>query len=577
MFDDDSPDGLLTEIEACHRFETMLIGRRMAAIARLVEHRTYEAEADDPDPGYCIITGLTRTSAEIGAALNLAPKLAQDTVAHAEALDTRLPLVGALLRGGDVDWPTVKLILTRTEYVTGTLMPQIDAQMTQKLTTWSSWSRRRVIDAVDAAIRTLDPEAAKERRVHAEAGRHVTVTAQPDGTAQLRGILTGPGAAILDARLAAMATSVCAADSRTVRQRRADALTALNQDQLLSCDCGQAQCPSRTAAHTAAADAAAAAGARGEGARAGGAATGAAGVPAVRTVINVVASAATVSGDSDQPGYLQGFGIIDAAQVRDLVPTALLRPVSCPTLTATAAQAHTYTPSAGLARFIKTRDLTCRFPGCDRPAWFADLDHTTPFHHTNPTAGGLTAPWNLGCYCREHHRDKTFLDWTDQQQGDGTIVWTSPTGRTYTTTPAGAELFPDLLGPPPAPDLLGAPPAPDLFGPPPAPDLFGPPPPPRRRHRQRDKARRHTHARAQLTAHRPRNAEQRRLNAARRQEIDQRQWRNHMRRMLHLFKGTPSTSPWCTWVNDPPEPETLPPDWQPPPPPPIDDTEEPPF
>jgi hypothetical protein len=42
-----------------------------------------------------------------------------------------------------------------------------------------------------------------------------------------------------------------------------------------------------------------------------------------------------------------------------------------------------------------------------------------------------------------------------------------------------------------------------------------------------------------------------------------------MRDMLFLFKGnTPSTSPFCTWVNDPRESEKLPPDWVPPPPPP---------
>ncbi len=36
-----------------------------------------------------------------------------------------------------------------------------------------------------------------------------------------------------------------------------------------------------------------------------------------------------------------------------------------------------------------------------------------------------------------------------------------------------------------------------------------------------------------------------------------------MRDMLFLFKGTPSTSPFCRWVNDPREPEELPADWQP--------------
>ena len=37
-----------------------------------------------------------------------------------------------------------------------------------------------------------------------------------------------------------------------------------------------------------------------------------------------------------------------------------------------------------------------------------------------------------------------------------------------------------------------------------------------------------------------------------------------MRDMLFAFKGAPSTSPFYTWVNDPREPEELPPDWAPP-------------
>lgn len=36
-----------------------------------------------------------------------------------------------------------------------------------------------------------------------------------------------------------------------------------------------------------------------------------------------------------------------------------------------------------------------------------------------------------------------------------------------------------------------------------------------------------------------------------------------MRDMLFLFKGAPSTSPFCTWVNEPREPEELPSDWTP--------------
>ena len=38
MFEDDSPDGLLAEIEACHRWESMVIARRLAAAQAEMRH-----------------------------------------------------------------------------------------------------------------------------------------------------------------------------------------------------------------------------------------------------------------------------------------------------------------------------------------------------------------------------------------------------------------------------------------------------------------------------------------------------------------------------------------------------------
>jgi hypothetical protein len=156
---------------------------------------------------------------------------------------------------------------------------------------------------------------------------------------------------------------------------------------------------------------------------------------------------------------------------------------------------------------------------------------------------------------RYHHRLKTFHGGPggsrDQQLPDGTIIWTSPTGRVYRTTPAGLDLFPQVRPACAAPT-------------------------PRKRSRSREK--RIARARSMIREQRPVNAETRRINRARKQEIDLRKWRNHMRKMLILFKGhEPSTSPWCTWVNEPFEPEELPPGWKPPPPPPPNLIDEPPF
>jgi hypothetical protein len=45
-----------------------------------------------------------------------------------------------------------------------------------------------------------------------------------------------------------------------------------------------------------------------------------------------------------------------------------------------------------LAEFVRCRDLTCRFPGCEQPAEFCDIDHTVPYQ-----VGGPTHPSNLRC------------------------------------------------------------------------------------------------------------------------------------------------------------------------------------
>jgi hypothetical protein len=112
--------------------------------------------------------------------------------------------------------------------------------------------------------------------------------------------------------------------------------------------------------------------------------------------------------------------------------------------------------------------------------------------------------------------------------------------RTYRTTPGGADLF-------------------GVFG---RADCREPSPPRRRPSRTARRER----ARARNRRLRPVNEAGRRYDFARRRELQRIADRNHMRRLKRLFKGdTPSTSPWCTYVNEPMESEELPDDWLPPP------------
>ncbi|MGV0656180.1 DUF222 domain-containing protein [Mycolicibacterium thermoresistibile] len=96
-----------------------------------------------------------------------------------------------------------------------------------------------------------------------------------------------------------------------------------------------------------------------------------------------------------------------------------------------------YRPSATLARFVRARDMTCCFPGCNAPAERCDIDHRIPWPN-GPTHAG-----NTGCFCRTHHLAKTFAGWQVAQAADGTLTWTSPHGARYRHVPGAHLIFPE--------------------------------------------------------------------------------------------------------------------------------------
>ena len=284
MFELCSDGELLVVVDGAHREQSMQMARKLAAVAQLLGRRIEEELAVDLD-ARSMITGFARATAEVSAVMNMTAARARQLVAQAEALDCRLPAVASLLAAGQVDWHAVEIVIARTELVDDDKCAALDAMVAEQISDWQCWSRRRIIDAVDVAVHTIDAEAAKQRRVVAFDERGVTVTARPDGMARVRANLGATAGAAFDKRLSQMATAVCRRDPRTLKQRRADALVALLDSTVLACQCDDTECP-----------------ARGEQPPA----------PSTRTVINVIATAATVSGDSDQPGYLSGFGVIDA-------------------------------------------------------------------------------------------------------------------------------------------------------------------------------------------------------------------------------------------------------------------------
>ncbi|WP_072681528.1 DUF222 domain-containing protein [Rhodococcoides corynebacterioides] len=142
----------------------------------------------------------------------------------------------------------------------------------------------------------------------------------------------------------------------------------------------------------------------------------------------------------DGVGFLAGIGIISGAHVRDLAadPRTVIRPLGDGTDTPLPATqpSNPYRPSAALDAYVRARDQFCTWPGCNKPAWEADLDHITEYDHHDPTRGGTTSAGGLGAKCRFHHLLKTFGDFVDDQYPDPTDparlirTITIPDGRT---------------------------------------------------------------------------------------------------------------------------------------------------
>ena len=90
-----------------------------------------------------------------------------------------------------------------------------------------------------------------------------------------------------------------------------------------------------------------------------------------------------------------------------------------------------YRPSPRLQRLVRARTSTCTAPGCRRPAAACDLDHTRGYDQD-----GWTCECNLAPLCRRHHRAKQAHGWRLTQPQPGVLIWTTPSGRVYSTRPA---------------------------------------------------------------------------------------------------------------------------------------------
>jgi Domain of unknown function (DUF222) len=409
MFESMSDVDLIDVMGEATRDESTAIAQRLAAVAELFVRRS----GDLAECEWFCADACDAVAAEVSAVQHISHARAVGQVQFACALRHRLPTVAKVFCAGVIDFRMVSTIISRTENVADAVMPELDEAIARHAEKWMTLSGPKLRDRVDLWVVKFDPAGVRVPP-KVDDNRHVDVAPASPGMAAISGYLHAADGAALDQRLDALAATVCANDPRTKEQRRADACGPLARgDTTLACQCGSDDCAAATERNNAAA--------------------------AATAVIHVLAEQATIDGTSDQPGYLPGFGILPAESVRELAATAKLKPLEVRT---DATPDPGYRPSAATAEFIRWRDLTCRWPGCDRPVQKCDVDHTVPY----PV--GVTHASDLKHYCRTHHLIKTFYaglgGWTDQQMPDGTVILTAPTGHTYATEPHGASMFPAL-------------------------------------------------------------------------------------------------------------------------------------
>jgi hypothetical protein len=450
MFGAVSDEELVAAIEDGVRQEAIAGARRMAAIAELTHRRLdVDDDADVDEKGKWAVDPWASACAEVSAAMAIGARRASGQMRIAEALREHLPRVAALYCKGALSSRLVSTITWGTQLVDGAqAWADIDAAIAERAVNWERMSEDKLRAAVDVQVSRFDPDA--HRRSEAEIyarGRDITIGACDDEaeTVSVWGRLLAPAGMALKQRVAALVGSLCAEDPRDAGERRSDAVGAIAEGHdRLACRCGSPSCPTADVQSSSSvvvhviADQAAVEDAQ-TALTAQQPATDDGDEPAA--VTEKPAAEQPAAGETAKrppaPALLLGRGVLPNALLAEAIRNgATLRPIRRPGVE----PEPRYRPSAALAEFVRMRDLFCRFPGCTVSADRCDLDHAVPWPY------GPTHASNLNCKCRHHHLMKTFWTgiggWSDEQCPDGTVIWTAPSGTTYTTQPGSRLFFP---------------------------------------------------------------------------------------------------------------------------------------
>ncbi|HUP99737.1 MAG TPA: DUF222 domain-containing protein, partial [Aeromicrobium sp.] len=308
---------------------------------------------------------LSTIALDIGRATGHSEAQVCHRVAAARRLRDKTPAVWSAFAQGRVDAARVREIAGAVDKLE---RPSSVARLDRRFVAYAeSHTVAELRRWLKLFVARVESDLFNQRAERERADRSVDVQHGDDGMSWLTLYNTSFAIAAIDKRLTKEAKAMGADDPRTLQQRGADLLAAW-------------------------------------------ATTNEAGEAAVNADIAVTIPASTLVGADDLPAVAaDGAWVAPAAWILDLAKDArdnvfwhrmLLDPVTDDVLS------HEYkgrfVPRV-LSKALEFRDGVCQAPGCCRPASLCDVDHRVPHEADGPTAG-----WNLGPYCRRHHKLKGF-------------------------------------------------------------------------------------------------------------------------------------------------------------------------
>jgi hypothetical protein len=463
-----SDDQLMGIISAARRQQARDEWTSMAAIAEYASRHAGSRPADEFAP------------VELGYELHLTPQSAAEQMQYSAAVVARLPATFAALGAGQIHPVHLRIIEDETRILSDEDAAKADQVLAEAAPGMTFGELR---SAAHKLVLKLDPEAVRKRKEAAKRETHVRRFREESGNA---GMVARelPSAEVLaswqhveqralDLRAAGMPGSLQELrvqayldllqerDSRDQLASPVPAASPAEPDKNGGLDDTGGTGPDDPSDRGGP-------GGRGPGpAPRPDPATG----PSLAALVTITIPLATYQGRSETPGEADGFGVLDGDEARDVAAAAARHPRTRWCITAlnpdgtAAAHAclpgrhpppgtappfpsnlrttpvargpcdHThaetgYHPSRKLTHLIRARNARCTAPGCGRPAARCDLDHTVPWDQ-----GGLTCECDLAPLCRRHHRCKQAEGWRLEQPEPGVLLWRTPSGRKYATTP----------------------------------------------------------------------------------------------------------------------------------------------